>query len=155
MAKLVLADTLRVSIGQSVSICVHLWHANSSSRMKQVLLIACGGGLGAVLRWWVAALVKSRPGEFPLGIFLVNVSGCFLFGLLCGICEARGAEWKLAVLTGLLGGYTTFSTFGWDTYQLLRSGQGWMAALNAAGSVVAGVLAVWAGIVLSGRGGAP
>lgn len=123
--------------------------------MKQVLLIACGGGLGAVLRWWVADLVKSRPGEFPFGIFLVNVSGCFLFGLLFGFCEARGTDWRLALLTGLLGGYTTFSTFGWDTFHLLRSGHQWMALVNVLGSVIAGVLAVWAGLALSGKGGAP
>lgn len=123
--------------------------------MKHLLLIACGGGLGAVLRWWIADLLKSRPGEFPLGIFLVNVSGCFLFGLLYGFCDARGPEWKLAVLTGVLGGFTTFSTFGWDTWQLLRSGHGWMAAANAVASVLAGVLAVWAGDVLGGRGTGP
>jgi len=122
---------------------------------KQLLLVAAGGGLGAVLRWLLAAVVKPPVSGFPLGIFVVNVSGCFLFGLLNGFCQSRGEEWRLAVLTGLLGGYTTFSTFGWDTWQLLRSGQGWMAALNAAGSVVAGVLAVWAGILVSGRGGAP
>ena len=123
--------------------------------MKQILLIACGGGLGAVLRWWIATLVKRPDGEFPLGIFLVNVSGCFLFGLLYGLCDSRGEAWKLALLTGVLGGFTTFSTFGWDTYQLVRGGQVWMAALNAAGSVLAGVLAVWAGVVLSGREMAP
>lgn len=123
--------------------------------MKQILLIACGGGLGSVLRWWLAGMVKSAAGAFPLGIFIVNVSGCFLFGLLYGFCQARGDEWRLALLTGVLGGYTTFSTFGWDTFVLVRGGHPWMALVNALGSVVAGVLAVWAGVVLSGRGNAP
>ena len=121
--------------------------------MKQILLIACGGGLGAVLRWWLAGLVKAPVNGFPLGIFLVNVSGCFLFGLLHGFCQSRGEEWRLALLTGVLGGFTTFSTFGWDSYQLLRNGQLWIAAVNALGSVLAGVLAVWAGVVLAGKGG--
>jgi CrcB protein len=75
-----------------------------------------------------------------------------LFGLLNGFCQARGEEWRLAILTGVLGGYTTFSTFGWDTFQLMRTGQVWVALLNAVGSVVAGVLAVWAGVLISGRG---
>ena len=121
-------------------------------RMNSILLIAAGGGIGAVVRWWLASVVASPRGAFPLGIFIVNVSGCFLFGLLHGLCHARGSEWKLALLTGLLGGYTTFSTFGWDTFDLIRQDRVALAALNAALSVVAGVLAVWAGVVLSGRG---
>ena len=123
--------------------------------MKPVLLIAIGGGLGAVMRWLLGGLIKPPASGFPLGIFVVNISGCFLFGLLNGICQDRGEEWRLAIFTGLLGGYTTFSTFGWDTWQLLRTGQVWVAVLNALGSVVVGVLAVWAGVILSGRGTAP
>ena len=123
---------------------------------KNILLIALGGGLGAVLRWLLAGLIKPPAtgpfAGFPVWIFIVNVTGCFLFGLLNGFCTARGEEWRLAILTGILGGYTTFSTFGWDTYRLLRDGQPGLAVLNAVGSVVAGVLAVWAGVVLSGRG---
>ena len=120
--------------------------------MKQILLIAAGGGLGAVARWWLAGCFTAARGAFPLGIFIVNVSGCFLFGLLHGMCQARGEEWKLALLTGLLGGYTTFSTFGWDTFDLIRQDRVILAATNAVLSVVAGVLAVWAGVALSGRG---
>lgn len=123
--------------------------------MKQILLVAVGGGFGAVMRWLLAGVIKPPASGFPLGIFVVNVSGCFLFGLLNGFCQSRGEEWRLAVLTGVLGGYTTFSTFGWDNFQLVRSGQVWMALVNALGSVIAGVLAVWAGMALSGKGGAP
>lgn len=119
--------------------------------MKQILLIAAGGGLGAAARWWLAGCFTGARGTFPLGIFIVNVSGCFLFGLLHGMCQARGAEWSLALLTGLLGGYTTFSTFGWDTFDLIRQDRVGLAAANAVLSVVAGVVAVWAGVALSGR----
>lgn len=118
--------------------------------MKQVLLIAVGGGLGSVLRWWLAGLLPHKPGTFPLGILVVNVSGCFVFGLLHGFCQGRDG-WQLALLTGLLGGYTTFSTFGWQTFDLIRTGHALTAAANALLSVLAGVLAAWAGVVLSGR----
>lgn len=107
------------------------------------------------MRWLLAGVVPKPENGFPIGIFLVNVTGCFIFGLLEGFCRARGDGWHLALLTGVLGGYTTFSTFGWQTYQLARTGQLWMALLNAAGSVMAGVLAIWLGVLLSGRGTAP
>jgi CrcB protein len=123
--------------------------------MKEILLVAVGGGFGAVMRWLLAGVIKPPANGFPLSIFVVNVSGCFLFGLLHGFCQSRGEEWRLALLTGVLGGYTTFSTFGWENYQLVRSGQVWMALINALVSVIAGVLAVWAGVALSGKGGAP
>lgn len=120
--------------------------------MKQILLIAAGGGLGAVARWWLAGCFTGPRGTFPVGIFIVNVSGCFLFGLLHGMCQARGSDWSPALLTGLLGGYTTFSTFGWDSFELIRQDRVGLAAANAILSVVAGVVAVWAGVALSGRG---
>jgi len=120
--------------------------------MNHVLLVAAGGGLGAVLRWWLAGLLSGESGNASVAsIFIVNISGCFLIGLLQGFCYDRGEAWRQAIITGVLGGYTTFSTFGWQIFVLLRAGQFGMAAANAACSVVAGVLAVWAGIVISGR----
>lgn len=120
--------------------------------MKHMLLIAAGGGLGSVLRWKIAEwFAHYSRNSFPAGILIVNVSGCFFFGLLQGMCQSR-EEWKLALLTGLLGGYTTFSTFGWDTFNLLRDDRAGLAAANAMLSVCGGVLAVWAGVALSGRG---
>ncbi|HWB04798.1 MAG TPA: fluoride efflux transporter CrcB [Verrucomicrobiales bacterium] len=120
--------------------------------MNQVLLIAAGGGLGAVMRWWLAGLLSGGTGNASaLSIFIVNVSGCFLIGLLQGFCYDRGEAWRLALITGVLGGYTTFSTFGWQIFAMLRAGHLGMAAANAAGSVVAGLVAVWAGVWMSGR----
>ena len=121
--------------------------------MNSLLLIAAGGAAGSVARHTLSSWIKTQmtSGALPWGILVVNVSGCLLFGLLHGFCHARGEEWKLALLTGLLGGYTTFSTFGWDTLDLIRKGQPGMAAAYAISSVVVGVLAVWLGVVLSGR----
>jgi fluoride exporter len=116
----------------------------------QLLLIAGGGASGAVLRYLITLWMKPSP-SFPWAIFVVNVSGCLLFGLLHGWCQSRGELWRLALLTGVLGGYTTFSTFGWDTMMLLQRGQVLSAALNVIASVTAGVFAVWLGMWLSGR----
>ncbi|HEX2748740.1 MAG TPA: fluoride efflux transporter CrcB [Verrucomicrobiales bacterium] len=121
--------------------------------MTQVLLVGAGGGLGAMMRWWVAGAISGRMGSAtPAGIFIVNISGCLLIGLLEGILSQRGWDgWKPLLIAGLLGGYTTFSTFGAQTFEMIRSGGFGLAALNAAGSVVAGLLAVWAGLAMSGR----
>jgi fluoride exporter len=121
--------------------------------MNNLLLIAAGGATGSIARHLLSTWIKSwSPGTvFPWGIFIVNVSGCFLFGMLHGWCQQRGDAWRLMVLTGLLGGYTTFSTFGWDTADLLQRGHTGTALLNALASVAAGVLAVWCGMALSAR----
>ena len=120
--------------------------------LGRLVLIALGGGLGAVGRYgldlaaqWLWPALTSR---FPLGILLVNILGCFLFGSSVG----AGQTLKLTALvsvTGLLGGFTTFSTFGYDTARLLTSGAGILAVVNALVSVGAGITAVilglWAG----------
>jgi fluoride exporter len=123
-------------------------------RMNHLLLIAAGGATGSVMRYLLSTWIRTwNPGAvFPWGIFIVNVSGCFLFGLLHGWCQSRGEAWRLMLLTGVLGGYTTFSTFGWDTMDLMQRGQTSAALLNAFASPFAGVLAVWCGMALSGRG---
>ena len=119
--------------------------------LRDALLVAIGGGTGAVLRW-LAAMAARHWWQAPVaGIVVVNVSGCFLFGLLHGWCQARGEPWRLAILTGVLGGYTTFSTFGWDTFQLAQSGRPWTALAHAVGSVAAGFIAVWLGLLCASR----
>jgi fluoride exporter len=125
----------------------------TSSRMNALLLIAAGGAAGSVARYSLATWLSSimSASVFPWGIFLVNVSGCFAFGLIKGLCHGCSETWSLTLLTGVLGGYTTFSTFGWDTFAFIQRGQPGIAAANAIASVTAGVLAVWLGVVLSGR----
>ncbi len=119
--------------------------------MKTVLLIAIGGAVGALSRWGLARWADQWRGDtnsFPLGIFLANVLGCLLFGWLAGLAENRqlfSDAVKMGIFTGFLGSFTTFSTFGWNSFELLRSGQIGMALGNIAGSVVIGLLAVWAG----------
>lgn len=111
------------------------------------------GGLGAVLRFGLAGLVQARAGDaFPWGTWAVNVLGCFGIGLLATAFEERSvlsAELRLALLVGLLGGFTTFSTFGLETWRLLEDAEWGRAAANVLGSVVTGLLAVVMGVRLA------
>ena len=119
--------------------------------MSAPLLVAIGllGGTGALARHAVAAAVTARAGRaFPLGILLVNLSGAFALGLLVG-ATVHGDAYRL-VATGLLGSYTTFSTWMFDTQRLAAGGRGRAGALNLAASLALGLLAVWLGRELGG-----
>lgn len=118
-------------------------------------LIFLGAGSGGVLRYWIGELVQSWWGaRFPGGTMAVNVSGCLVMGVLLGVWGGAGhmrEELRAAVLIGLLGGYTTFSSFGRDALLLVQDGQWWRAAMYVAGSVGACLLAVWAGAAAGAR----
>ena len=124
--------------------------------LKAIACLMLGGAFGALARWGLHFWIDSRwaaNSTFPWGILIVNVLGCFLFGWLFTAFENR--QWfsdavQLAVFTGFLGSFTTFSTFGWNTLELLRSGQIALALGNVGASVVLGLLAVWGGM-LAGR----
>jgi fluoride exporter len=117
------------------------------------LLVALGGALGATARFIVAGLVHRVASPFfPWGTFAINVTGCFVFGLIAGIADARGAigpATRAFVLVGILGGYTTFSSFAFETFELLRAGQVPAAIGNTVGQVVLGLTAFWVGWVLT------
>lgn len=114
-----------------------------------------GGALGAVSRFIVGTLVlKIYSAVFPLGTFLINVTGSFLIGILMMLFINRpgiSANWRLFLVTGILGGYTTFSTFEWETFTALRDGAGAVALLNVMLSVGLGLGGVWIGATLSNR----
>jgi CrcB protein len=111
--------------------------------------IVAGAIVGAPLRYFLGSRVQSALGsEFPWGTLAVNLSGCFVIGLLLGLAEQRdilSREARLLLVTGFLGSYTTFSAFGWETYGLLRADDITRAMANAVVSVVIGVAAAWAG----------
>jgi CrcB protein len=113
-----------------------------------VMWVGLGGGLGSVLRWWVGRLVGERyHGEFPLGTFLINISGTFLIGYLSVLF---GVDWhdryghgmvlNAFVLTGILGGYTTFSSMQLDAVKLSEKKRAGLAASYLLLSVAAGLL---------------
>lgn len=121
--------------------------------MKAFLLVALGGAIGALARWAMAGGVDqlTRGSRFPWGTVLVNATGCLLIGLLYGLAETRAwltdaARWLL--LVGFLGSFTTFSTYGWQSFDLLRSGHPVLAFANLAGSATLGLCCVWGGYVL-------
>ena len=122
--------------------------------MKQILAIAIGGSIGALLRFWAANAVHTLTGrDFPYGTLLVNVSGSLLMGLLYVLLVERfelGAEWRAALLIGVLGAYTTFSSFSIETFTLFESGEHIRALMNIVLSVTLCLLAVWLG-VMAGR----
>lgn len=127
--------------------------------MKNVLLVAVGGGLGSVCRYLLAGYVLHRTPNlsFPLGTFLVNVAGCFGVGVLGGLVvkyDLLSPDVRVFLFTGIAGGFTTFSAFGLESFHLLRRGEVWVAAAYVAFSVLVGLLAVWVGFLLSGKGAA-
>jgi CrcB protein len=123
--------------------------------MTRYLLVMLGGGVGAVARYAAASAIMTRTGgRFPLGTFLVNVSGCFLIGLLMTLLTERynlDPHWRLLLVVGFLGGYTSFSSFEWETLTAVRDGAWLLGALNVGASVVIGYLAVWLGAVVARR----
>ena len=120
--------------------------------MKMILFIACGGALGAVLRYGASLGVYSLLGRgFPYGTMFVNVTGSLLMGLLSIMMLERfnvGPEWRAAILVGLLGSFTTFSTFSIETLNLMEQGDMTRAFANIALSVTVCLAAVWVGISL-------
>jgi fluoride exporter len=116
--------------------------------------IAIGGALGALARWGLAETLPHSPGHVAWATVLANLSGCFAIGVLLVVLAARRPDSRLLrplLGTGVLGGYTTFSTYALDTRDLLAAGRPALAAAYLFGTLVAGVLAVVAGIRLAER----
>ncbi|HEX5603316.1 MAG TPA: fluoride efflux transporter CrcB [Pyrinomonadaceae bacterium] len=120
--------------------------------MQKTIFIALAGLVGTLIRYWLAGLVARQYGEnFPWGTLIVNLIGSFLAGALYHLAEERlliSPALRSVLLIGLLGGFTTFSSYGLQTFTLLQDGQIGLATLNIAVSNVLGLLMVWAGYVV-------
>jgi CrcB protein len=124
--------------------------------MLAYLWIAIGGALGSVGRYWLSGLVATtRWGEtFPLGTLLVNISGSFVIGFFATLTAPDGrwlapAGFRQFFIYGVCGGYTTFSSFSWQTLELAQEGEWLHAGANVVGSVVLCLVAVWLGHLLA------
>jgi len=121
--------------------------------VQKLIWIAAAGGLGSLSRYGLAGLVhRFVGGTFPWGTFAVNALGCLLFGVIWGLVETRapfGPQVRAMVLTGFMGAFTTFSTFIFETTELLRGGQHLAALLNLAGQNVLGLACLFLGLALA------
>jgi fluoride exporter len=121
--------------------------------MQKTILIGVAGLIGTLGRYWLSGLVARQYGEsFPWGTLVINVAGCFLAGSVFYLTEERflvSPMLRSAILIGLLGGFTTFSSFGLQTFTLLRDGQFGFAGLNFIISNFFGLVMVWAGYSVS------
>lgn len=120
---------------------------------KTFLFIGIGGAIGSILRYLTSVLVtKFWANHFPLATFITNVLGCFIIGLFIGLLEKNNlanSSLKWFLITGLCGGYTTFSTFGFENYSFFQSNNSNLAFIYIAMSVLVGIFAVWLGLFVS------
>ena len=122
--------------------------------MAKIVLVLLGGAFGTGLRYFLSIFIYSSVKEptFPYANLVINVSGSFLIGVLAELFDSRilvAPVMRVALLTGVLGGYTTFSSFTFETVSLLRDGEFWLATLNVSLSVALGLAAVWLGMRLA------
>jgi CrcB protein len=117
------------------------------------LMIALGGAVGAIARYEMTNLIQHRAHVgFPYGTFVVNITGCLVIGLAIGLLDEgiiTNPNWRLLLVTGFVGAYTTFSTFEAETFNSVKAGAVAIALANVVGSVVVGFLAVWAGVIVA------
>jgi CrcB protein len=118
-----------------------------------LLAVDAGGALGTLARYLLStALLRATGSLFPIGTFAVNILGCVVFGAIAGAAEQRvqlAPDLRVFLLVGILGGFTTFSSYAFESFALIRDGQFAVAAANIVGQVVAGLVGLWAGYVVT------
>ena len=121
--------------------------------MQKYLLIAAGGALGSLARYWVGSMIGSRMGtKFPYGTFVINITACVIIGFSITYLGKRvelSPAWRFFIPIGFVGAYSTFSTYEWETLSNLRAGAFALAALYAVGSLILGLAATCFGVLLA------
>ena len=119
--------------------------------MLKYVMVGIGGFVGAITRFWVGVYIANRMGtRFPYGTFVINMSGSFIIGLVITVLAERSSlspNWRYLIPIGFVGAYTTFSTFEFETLRAIQDGQIAIGMLNVFGSVIAGFIAVWLGVI--------
>jgi|SRR5271163_1300268 len=114
-------------------------------------MVGIGGCLGSILRFWLGSYIGGKLGtRFPYGTLVINVSGSFLLGIVFALLTARASwspNWRYLLLIGFIGGYTTFSSFEFETLRMIQDGQTGLGLLYVATSVAIGFVAVWGGMI--------
>jgi CrcB protein len=122
--------------------------------MQKYLLIAAGGALGSLARYWVGATIGARmsSSRFPFGTFIINLSACIIIGFSLTYLGKRvelSPAWRYLIPIGFVGAYSTFSTYEWETLSTMRAGAFAIAAAYSIGSLILGLGATWLGAVLA------
>ena len=121
--------------------------------MQKYLLIAAGGALGSIARYWVGSTISGRLGtRFPYGTFVINITACIVIGFSLTYLSKRAGlspAWRFFIPVGFIGAYSTFSTYEWETLSTLRAGAFALAGVYAIGSLILGLAAVWCGSLLA------
>jgi CrcB protein len=121
--------------------------------LQKYLLIAFGGALGSMARYWVGSTIANRMGtKFPYGTLVINITACVLIGFSLTFLATRAGlnpAWRFLVPVGFIGAYSTFSTYEWETLSTIRAGAFLLAALYAVSSLIFGLAAVWGGSMIA------
>jgi len=123
--------------------------------LQKYFLIALGGALGSIARYWVGSAIANRMGtRFPYGTFVINITACMIIGFSLTFMANRAelnSGWRFLVPIGFIGAYSTFSTYEWETLSTIRAGAFFLASLYAVSSLILGLAAVWGGSVIAER----
>ena len=121
--------------------------------MQKYFLIAFGGALGSMARYWVGSTIGGRMGtKFPYGTFVINITACVIIGFSLTLLAKRveiNSAWRFLIPIGFIGAYSTFSTYEWETLSTIRTGAFLVAAVYAVSSLILGLAAVWFGSVIA------
>jgi fluoride exporter len=119
--------------------------------MTKYLIVALGGAVGSMLRFWAGGYVGARLGtRFPYGTFVINITASFLIGFIMTLLAERthwSPNWRYLIPIGFLGGYSTFSSFEYETFRVFQDGEFLIAGINIALSVAVGFFSVWVGVI--------
>ncbi len=119
--------------------------------MTKYLIVAFGGAVGSMLRFWAGGYVSSRMGtRFPYGTFVINITASFLIGLIMTLLAERAhwsPNWRYLLVVGFLGGYSTFSSFEYESFRVFEDGEFLITAMNIVFSVALGFVSVWLGVI--------